>query len=692
MDWTERTRAMGAEPGAATQTDVAVIGGTPAGIAAAIAAARAGLDVVLVEPSRHLGGLMTNGLGATDIRPNASVGGIFRRLVGMVREHYASTYGEDSEQIRVCNDGYRFEPSVAERLLEALVGEQERLAVWRGWRLAWTGGASMPEGGRWLVHTEPGADVTQIDETPERRVTAVTLAAVDEQGRATGEQVRLEARVFVDATYEGDVALGAGAAYRIGREGREELGESHAGVVYQDFHDRMTYPGSTGEADRRIQAYNYRLCLTDDPKNRRAVEKPAGYDRTPYLPLIDDVRSGRMPGFWGPRGGTAVLNFVAMPNRKSDANNHHFCFTSSDWAEANFDYPEAGPERRLEIAEAHRAYTEGLVWFCQNDEELPEDFRDAAREWGLAADEFQDNGGFPRQMYVREGCRIVGGYLFSASDALLDASGGRSPVHWDSVASGGYQIDSHATRKREDTGLEDAEVADGRRVALEGFIGLHEETVPYQIPFRVMVPEGIDGLLAPVAVSASHLGYGTIRMEPVWMALGEAAGTAAALALERGARVRDVPRGSLQRELLAAGQVITYFEDVAPAGFAGYEEQAAGLAAATQFWGARGFFANYAARPDELLTQGEAQRWAWLARRAVDPWRPLEVDAGLFDDQAVCSRSGFTDILRTWMAEPSPLMASIGGMPEAPSSEQPDGTISRGEACRLIDRLYGDLV
>ena len=193
-------------------------------------------------------------------------------------------------------------------------------------------------------------------------------------------------------------------------------------------------------------------------------------------------------------------------------------------------------------------------------------------------------------MYVREGCRILGGYLFSASDALLDSSGGRSPMHWDSVASGGYQIDSHATRQREDLGLGDSEQVDGRRVALEGFIGLHEETVPYQIPFRVMVPEGIDGLLAPVAVSASHLGYGTIRMEPVWMALGEAAGTAAALALERGVRVRDVPRGAMQRELLAQGQVITYFDDVAPAGFPGYGQQPAGVSAAAQFWGARGFF------------------------------------------------------------------------------------------------------
>ena len=182
---------MGAESGAAKQTDVAVIGGTPAGIGAAIAAAREGLNVVLVEPSQHLGGLMTNGLGATDIRPNESVGGIFRQFVGLVREHYASTYGEASRQFHDCNDGYRFEPSVAERLLETLVGEQKRIEVWRGWRLAWEGGASMPEGGRWLVDTEPGADVTRIDETPERRVTAVTLAAVDAQGRATGECRRL---------------------------------------------------------------------------------------------------------------------------------------------------------------------------------------------------------------------------------------------------------------------------------------------------------------------------------------------------------------------------------------------------------------------------------------------------------------------------------------------------------------------
>jgi len=386
------------------------------------------------------------------------------------------------------------------------------------------------------------------------------------------------------------------------------------------------------------------------------------------------------------------MSFVPMPSGKSEANSHHYCLRSSGWAEANLDYPRAGPERRLEIAAAHRSYTEGPVWFCQNDEELPADFREGAREWGLAADEFQDNGRFPRQMYVREGCRILGGYLFSARDALLDSSGGRSPVHWDSVASGGYQIDSHATRQREDLGLEDSGELNGRQVALEGFIGLHEETVPYQIPFRVMVPEGVDGLLAPVAVSASHLGYGTIRMEPVWMALGEAAGTAAALALGRGVRVRDVPRGALQRALLEGGQVITYFEDVAPSRFAGFEQQASGLSEAAQFWGARGFFSHYAARLDDPLTEGEAQRWAWLARRAVDPWRPLDVDAGLFEERTLCNWSAFTDIVRRWMDEPSPLRRSMGGLPDMPAPQGPEATIRRGEACRLIDRLYGGLV
>lgn len=698
------------------RADVSVIGGTPAGVAAVIAAAREGLHVVLVEPSQHLGGLMTSGLGATDIRPSETVGGLFRRFVSSVHRHYVETYGPDSEQVRDSRAGYRFEPSVAERLLEELIAGQPNLEVWRGWRLAWQGGPSLREGGRWLVESAPGADPASPDGTAERRVTAVVLDALDERGRPTAKRLRLEARVIIDATYEGDVALGAGASYRVGREGREEFGESHAGVIYQDFHDRLVYPGSTGAPDRRVQAYNYRLCLTKDPANRLPIERPAGYDRARYASLVDDVRTGRMPGCDAPRGGTAVLNIVPMPNGKSDANNHHFSFVSSNWPEENFDYPEAGPDRRAQIAAAHRAYTEGLVWFCQHDTELPEEFRNAAREWGLAADELQESGGFPRQLYIREACRIRGGYLFDARDALLDPSGGRAPVHWDSVAAGGYQIDSHATHKREDLGLppsRDGDPPEGRRLALEGFIGLAKEAVPYQIPYRVMLPEGIDDLIVPVAVSATHLGYGTIRMEPVWMALGEAAGAAAALAIKRG--VRDVPRGALQRSLLAYGQVITFFEDIAPRGFPGSEHQPPELSAAAQFWGTLGFFQNYAARPDGPLSLGEARRWAWLVRRAVDPWRPIDVDASpsfpeadaatrpwvliasvpdsaWFDDGADTTWFQFNEIVRRQMSEASPLRASLGVPLDPPELGDPHRVVTRGEACRLLFRLYAELV
>ena len=240
-----------------------------------------------------------------------------------------------------------------------------------------------------------------------------------------------------------------------------------------------------------------------------------------------------MPGFWGPRGGTAVLNVVPMPNRKSDTNNHHYCFTSSDWAEANYDYPEAGPDRRLEIAAAHRAYTEGLVWFCQHDEDLPADFRKAAREWGPAADEFEDNGGFPRQMYVREGCRILGGYLFSASDALLDASG------WalaDALGQRGVgRLPDRFARDAAARGTGAWRLRGGGRTA--GGAGGVYRTAGGDCAVSDSVPG--DGSRGDRRAADAGGGVGqspglrTIRMEPVWMALGEAAGTAASLALER---------------------------------------------------------------------------------------------------------------------------------------------------------------
>jgi hypothetical protein len=540
------------------------------------------------------------------------------------------------------------------------------------------------------VETLPGAGPDHPDGCPERRVIAVALEEVDGQGRGTGRRTRVEAEVFIDATYEGDVALGAGAVYRIGREGREEFGEPHAGVLYQDFRTKLCYPGSTGAADRRVQAYNYRLCLTREAQNRIPIARPATYDRSRYAPLVDDVRHGRVKAFMG-WGSVGVLNQATLPNGKTDCNNHHYCFLSTDWPEANFDYPEAGPDRRLEIARAHREYTEGLLWFCQNDEALPEWFRVEAREWGYAADEFTDTGGFPRQLYVREAARITADYTFTAQDASRAADGGRAPLHWDSVACGGYGIDSHATRKREDIGLPpDAPPDDGRRHALEGFFSI--ASAPYQLPYRIMLPLGIDGLLVPVAVSATHLGFGTIRMEPTWMALGEAAGAAAALAVRLCMRPRDVPRAALQRALLAHGQVITYFEDVPPLNFPGYEAQPAGLSAAVQFWGTRGFFHGYRAAPDAPLASGEAARWAWLLARTFDPWRRIPFEPAAFASQEPVTQAQFRAIVERALAECSPLRRSLGWPGPLPAPAAPEAIITRGEASRLLYQHYAEFL
>ena len=702
-----------------------VVGATAAGVAAAVAAAREGATVLLVEPSQHLGGLITSGLGRTDIGVRTSIGGLFRRLVNQLHAHYVDQYGAESVQAKECGDGYELEPHVAEAHIERLITEQPGITVWKGWRLGWEGGATLHAGGRWLVETTPGAGPDEPEGTSQRRVTAITLEEVGLTGRPTGTQRRIEATVFVDCTYEGDVALGAGAAYRIGREGREEFGESHAGVLYQEFFSKRCYPGSTGAADRRVQAYNYRLCLTRDSKNRREVAQPDSYDRSRYASLPDDAKAGRILAFMG-WGGTGVLNQATLPNGKADCNNHHYAFLSTDWAEESNDYAEAGPARRAEIARAHREYTEGLLWFCQHDPDMPDWLRNEAIEWGYAADEFKGNGGFPRQVYVREAARIVGEYVFSARDAMRSSGGGRTPLHWDSVACGAYGIDSHATRKRQDNGLRQSGVDafserapddfrvraagagthvipgvtdDGRVYALEGFFSI--SSAPYQLPYRIMLPVGIDALLVPVAVSATHLGFGTIRMEPTWMALGEAAGTAAALAVRHGVRVRDVPRAQLQRALLAHGQVITQLHDVAPARFPDADLHPPDLSAAAQFWGTHGFFSTYHALPHAPLTRGEAARWVWLVRRAYDPWQRDDTVYSTLDETAECTGAHFASLLSDRLGDPSPLRQSLGVAPSLarwPQSQkshispEADAPITRGDACRLLFEIYAPLI
>jgi FAD-dependent oxidoreductase family protein len=559
-------------------TDICVLSATPAGISAAVAASRLGSKVVLIERTSHIGGLPANGLGVTDIATRATIGGLFKEFVTAVKQHYEKTYGADSQQVKDCSDGYHFEPHVAEQVFERLLSNAANVHVLR--RHQFDGQA----------------------EVENQKLKSIMIT-----NRDTEEKSQIKAKAFIDATYEGDLAAAAGVPYRIGREGRDETLEPYAGVFYSYFGTKEIYDDlHTGQGDHRIQAYNYRLCLTDRPDLRVLPSKPSTYHRDDYASLVEDIQKQWVTAFGATPGNTSgIFNIVRVPNGKSDTNNHHNSLVSTDLPEENQPWPEAKWDWRDQFEKRLKDYTLGLLWFAQNDDGLPRWFREQARQWGLAKDEYQDNGNFPRQAYVREGRRIRGEYDFSAHDAIVAPGATRTPIHPNSITAAHYAIDSHALRKREA----------GKR-ALDGFLGLGHITRPYTVPYGVMLPEKIDGLLVPVAVSATHLGFGTLRMEPCWMAMGQASGTAAHLAWKSGQEVRQVSITKLQRHLLDQGQVLVCYRDLSP-DHPSFK--------AMQYFGVRGFFPLWEAEPHQPVLRGEAISWfEKLELKIWDRSRPLE--------------------------------------------------------------------
>lgn len=573
--------------------DVVIVGGTPAGITAAIAAAREGKSSVILERSAHIGGLPANGLGATDIATRGATAGLFARFVALNKAHYTEKYGADSPQARDCSDGYHFEPSVAVESFRQMLAEAGpgRITV--------------------LTGRQFDAEAHYVEKRGER---IVSIRILD---RTTGREEHYRGTVFIDATYEGDLGAAAGVPFRTGREGADEYGEPCAGKIYRWWKHGPDAEGTTYEGDDAIQAYNYRLCLTDDPQNRLAVPKPENYDREEFASLAGDVLDGRntdaryrnadsatiarnrrrieagertsAPGdVWGM---AKVTSMTRLPNAKTDANNQHLALISTDLPEENWPWPTAGWAWRDRFAERLRDYTLGLLWFAQHDEALPAHFRKECLRWGLAADEYRDNGGFPRQVYVREGRRLEGCYFFTAKDALPEAEGKRPPLHSSSVTASHYALDSHAVRKRE-----------AGRIHLDGFFS--HPTAVYTVPYGVMVPRKIENLLFPTAVSGSHVGFSTLRMEPCWMALGEAAGTAAALAIDARTDVRGIAADSLQGRLLRHGATLVYLRDMKP-GDPDYAQ--------VQRLALRGFFPGWEAGLDRVTDEETARLWSSLA-------------------------------------------------------------------------------
>ena len=634
--------------------DVVDVGATPGGIASAITAARLGHTVALIEYQRHVGGMSASGLGKSDVETHGAIQGIFREFIERVRTHYLETYGPDSEQVKACKDGYFYEPSVAEAIFTRMLADEPMIEVFTDHRL---------------------------DEVGRSGHRVVSLRAQD---RVTGTMLEFRAPVFIDATYEGDLAAYAGVACRVGRESRDEFDEAHAGVIYMDHTTRGFRPGSTGLGDDRLVAYTYRLCLSTDPANQVAIEKPAGYDRARYLGYFEDLRLERLD--------TAVkaLSIAPIPNQKTDVNMKPWPL-GFPFAEENYGYVEADWAQRERYIENLRNITLGLVYFLQNDEELPAADREIARQYGLAKDEFTDNGNFPWQLYVREARRIVGEYTLTEHDLVLAPEAARAPIHSDSIATGEFPIDSFPTRKWEPGHNE-----------LEGYIlMLKDITKPYQIPYRTIVPRGVDGLLVPVALSASHIAFSSVRMEPTWMTIGQAAGTAAHLALTNKGALREVDVDTLQHMLLDQGQILSHFDDLTR------EDPSY---RAMQFFGTKGFFTDYQARPNEPVTRGDAARWLRivlsLRGKSVDArnmfatgWSDVAASSALHADLTALAALDVIDppAGAAFRPEDSVAAEEIGPWMERVEptlSVAPDGPIgaaltTRGELCRALYEMLG---
>ena len=519
--------AHGATDGAgrtAVETDICIYGGTSAGVMAAVQARRLGRGVLLVEPGRHLGGLTSGGLGATDSGRRESIGGLSRDFYRRVREHYVATYGEESAQVKACSDGFRFEPHVAERIFEQYL-ESAAAPVRKEQRLV---------------------DV----ELQDGRITAL---------RTDG--LRITARLFIDCTYEGDLMAAAGVSYTVGRESNEQYGETINGVHYghrnhnfKEPIDPYVTPGDpasgllptishaplapNGTADECVQAYCYRMCLTK-AADRLPFPKPAGYDPDRYALLARYLEAGVFD----------VLRLsTPMPNGKTDTNNYGGF--STDNIGLNYDYPDGDRATRERIIADHITYQQGLMYFLGHDEQVPQEIRDQVNAWGLPADEFQDTGGWPHQLYIREARRMV-------SDAVLTEHHCRHHEQFqDSIGLASYGMDSHNCQRLVVDG-----VVRNEGNAEYGVAG------PYPIAYRAIVPRTGEcpNLLVPVCLSATHIAYGSARMEPVFMSLGQAAATAASQALETGEAVQDIDVARLQVKLRIDGQIIGWFGgDVAP--------------------------------------------------------------------------------------------------------------------------------
>lgn len=523
--------------------DIVIYGGTSAGIAAAIQASRMGKSVVVIEPTNRIGGLTTGGLGQTDIGNKQAIGGIAREFYQNIRDHYENPANWKWQKKEEYRDGgqtrtaegedamWTFEPSAALEVYHEML-KDENVVIKYNQRLDRAEGVE-----------KKGATITSIT-------------------MESGE--KYASKMFIDATYEGDLLATAGVSYTVGREANEKYGETLNGVQYPDYsptlkgeqslnagnHNfvkgvdpyveagnpasgKLPYigegPGKFGEGDHRVQAYCFRMCLTDHPENRIPFKKPDGYEEINYELLFRNYEAGFNKVPW--------IN-SAMPNRKTDTNNNHGF--STDFIGQNYNYPEASYEEREAIRQRHRHYQQGLMWTLAYHPRIPENIRERVSRWGTCKDEFEREDGWQQQLYIREARRMVSNFVMTQHHCES------LEVVKDAVGLAAYGMDSHHVQRY---------ITEDGYVKNEGNVQAKVKG-PYPISYRSIIPKAneADNLLVPVCLSASHIAFGSIRMEPVFMVLGQSAATSAVLAIENDVTVQKLKYKQLKKQLIKDNQ------------------------------------------------------------------------------------------------------------------------------------------
>jgi len=537
--------------------DVVIYGGTSAGISAAIQTARLGKSVVIIEPTNRLGGLTTGGLGQTDIGNKQVIGGIAREFYRNIKSHYQDSASwvwqhrsgyMDGGQTRTAKGEdamWTFEPSAALKVYHDMIKDLDIKVVYKQ-----------------KLNRESG--ISKI-------ANAISSITMESGETYSGE-------VFIDATYEGDLLAAAGISYTVGRESNSLYGETLNGVqaselaetilgtvshnsAHHNFIDGVDPylvkgdsssgllpfiteggPGTEGEGDKGIQAYCFRMTLTDHPENRIPFEKPANYKEVEYELLFRNYEAAEGPLEEMYTYGDPLLPWInsSMPNRKTDTNNQKGF--SSDFIGQNWDYPEASYEEREKIVERHRQYQQGLMWSLAYHPRIPKEVRDKVAQWGTCKDEYEREDGWQQQLYIREARRMLSSYVMTQKNCE------GIEVVPEPIGMAAYGMDSHHIKRY---------VNSRGYVSNEGNVEARVKA-PFPISYRSIVPkkEECGNLIVPVCLSASHIAFGSIRMEPVFMVLGQSSALIACLAIDEGKAVQDLDYGNLKQVLINQAQIL----------------------------------------------------------------------------------------------------------------------------------------